>query len=57
MLSREELEEIRSEILKIAAACARFQHVEIQDLTAEDVAIVGDYAQRLKKVSDRLQTA
>jgi len=45
---------MRSEIVKIAAACARFQHRHVDELEPEDLSQFGDYAVRLKRIYDQL---
>jgi len=49
-----DLEEVRSAIIKIAAACARFQHLYVNELEQDDLPQFGDFANRLKKIADSL---
>ena len=42
----------RSEIIKIAAACAIFQHNYVHELEQEDIEQFGQYARKLKKIAD-----
>jgi Mg2+ and Co2+ transporter CorA len=44
----------RSELLKIAAACARFQHNYVAELEQDDLKQFGHYAHDLKKIADRM---
>lgn len=46
---------MRSEIIKIAAALARFQHTELSEIEQDELPQFGDYALRLKKVADSLR--
>ena len=46
--------EVRSEIIKIAAALARFQHCYTDELEQDDLPQFGDFANRLKKIADSL---
>lgn len=54
MRRRAEAKKYRSEILKIAAACARFQHLDVADLTQDDLKQFGEYANTLKDIYYRL---
>jgi hypothetical protein len=45
---------MRSELIKVAAALARFQHVELSEIEQQDLPLFGDYARRLKKVADSI---
>lgn len=45
---------MRSELIKIAAACARFQHLYVEELEQDNLKQFGDYANRLKKVADSI---
>jgi hypothetical protein len=47
-------ESMRSDVIEIAAACARFQHFNVEDLEQEDLRQFGDYANKLKSVADRM---
>lgn len=44
----------RSEIIRIAAACARFQHHYVDELEQDDLKQFGQYAHDLKKIADRM---
>jgi hypothetical protein len=44
----------RSELIRIAAACARFQHLYVDELEQNDLKQFGDYANRLKKLADSI---
>ena len=44
----------RSELIKIAAACARFQHNYVAELEQDDLKQFGQYAHDLKKIADRM---
>ena len=50
--ANKEREAMRTEILKIAAACARFQHLCVDELTQDDLKQFGDYAKTLKRIYD-----
>ena len=52
--SEKKRDAMRSEVIKIAAALARFQHTELSEIEQEDLPQFGDYANRLKKVADSL---
>lgn len=45
------VDEMRAELINIAASLARFQHGELSELEQQDF---GDYARRIKKVADLL---
>lgn len=47
-------EAMRSEIIKIAAAMAIFQHSDVSELDQDDMPQFGEFAHRLKKVADKL---
>lgn len=51
---KNEREAMRSEIVKIAAACARFQHLYVEELEQDDLKQFGDYANKLKSIFDRM---
>lgn len=51
---KKEREAMRSEIVKIAAACARFQHMYVEDLQQDDLKQFGAYANKLKSIFDRM---
>lgn len=44
----------RSELIKIAAACARFQHNYVDELEQDDLKQFGRYAHVLEKIADRM---
>lgn len=48
------LMDARSEIIRIAAACARFQHHYLDELEQDDLKQFGRYAHDLKKIADRM---
>lgn len=52
--AKKEREAMRSEIVKIAAACARFQHLYVEELDQDDLKQFGDYANKLKAIFDRM---
>lgn len=45
------VDEMRAELINIAASLARFQHSELSELEQRDF---GDYARRIKKVADAI---
>lgn len=49
-------DEMRSEILRMAAMCARFQHIAVDELEQEDMRAWGDHAHHLKQIYDRMGT-
>lgn len=44
----------RSELIRVAAACARFQHNYVDELQQDDLKQFGQYAHDLKKIADRM---
>lgn len=51
---KKQREAMRSDIVKIAAACARFQHLYVEDLEQDDLKQFGEYAHKLKSIFDRM---
>lgn len=44
----------QSELIRIAAACARFQHNYVDELEQDDLKQFGQYAHDFKKIADRM---
>lgn len=53
MEAKRTLAESRSEMIRIAAACARFQHMYVEELEQDDLKQFGQYAHELKNIADR----
>lgn len=52
--AKKQREAMRSEVLRIAAACARFQHLYVDELEQDDLKQFGEYANKLKSTFDRM---